>query len=69
MDSKRISVRDFEFRFLSYGLYRVTYTTPIRGLKYSNVISDMTIIDKTKNSDEPTQKDLIHLRQLCKRKY
>ena len=63
---QNLSISDFTFRFMYPGHYRVTYTTPIRGLKYSNVITDMTIIDDTKNSDNPTQKNLKHLRNLCK---
>lgn len=65
---KKISISDFEFRAAGYGHYRVTYTRPITGKKWSAVIDDMTIIDATKNSDNPKKKDLESLKRICKNK-
>ncbi len=64
----RISISDFEFRVSGYGHYRVTYTSPTTGKQWSTVINDMTIIDATKNSDNPKRKDLESLKWICKNK-
>ena len=55
------------FRFLSAGHYFVLYTTPKRGLEYHKVITDMTLIDATKNSDNPTKKAVKDLISAVKR--
>lgn len=65
---KKISISDFEFRAEGYGHYRVTYTSPTTGKQWSTVIDDMTIIDDTKNSENPKKKDLESLKWLCKNK-
>lgn len=65
---KKISISDFEFRTAGYGHYRVTYTSHTTGKQWSTVIDDMTIIDATKNSDNPKKKDLESLKWLCKNK-
>lgn len=64
----RISISDFEFRMAGYGHYRVTYTSPVTGKQWSTVINDMTLIDATKNADEPKQKNLEALKWVCKNK-
>lgn len=66
--STRISISDFEFRAVGYGHYRVAYTSPATGKQWSTVINDMTIIDATKNSDNPKRKDLERLKWICKNK-
>lgn len=62
----KIQVSDFSFQISGYGHYRVTYTSPATGKKWSTTVSDMTIIDATKNADEPKRKDLEMLKWMCK---
>ena len=62
----RISIYDFNFLFSGYGHYRVTYTSPVAGKQWRTVISDMTLIDATRNADDPKRKDLEALKRLCK---
>lgn len=65
---KKISISDFEFRTAGYGRYKVTYISPVTGKQWSTVIDDMTIIDATKNSENPKRKDLESLKWICKNK-
>ena len=51
----KISLTSFYFRFAGYGQYIVTYTTPIRGDYWRARINDMSLIDDTKNAEEPTK--------------
>lgn len=62
----RISIYDFNFQVAGYGHYKVTYTSPATGKQWSTTISDMTIIDATKNAEEPKLKDLEALKWMCK---
>lgn len=62
----KISIYDFNFQISGYGRYRVTYTSPVTGKQWSTVINDMTLVDATKNADEPKRKDLEALKWLCK---
>lgn len=62
----RIQLSDFNFQLSGYGHYRVTYTSPVTGKQWSTVISDMTLIDTTKNADDPKTKDLNALKWMCK---
>lgn len=57
---------DFEFQFSGHGHYKVTYTSPVTGKQWTTTTSDMPLIDETKNSDDPKQKDLNELKRLCK---
>lgn len=61
---KPITIYDFDFTLVGYGRYKVTYTNP-SGREYTATITDMTVIDATKNSDSPKVKDLKELRNLC----
>ena len=61
---KSISIYDFGFVLVGYGRYKVTYTSE-SGESYTAVITDMTVIDATKNSDSPKAKDLKALKTLC----
>lgn len=61
-----ISLSDFDFDFAGYGHYRVTYTSSVTGKSWSKTINDMTIIDKTKNEDDPKRKDLEELKRIVK---
>lgn len=64
--TQKTTISDFNFEFLTYGRYRVTYTSPKTGKQFSKVIDDMTIIDDTNNADEPKRKDLERLKRICK---
>ena len=57
----------FEFRFKSSGCYQVTYTTPNRGDYWVADITDMELIDFTKNAEWAKKKDIEHLRSVVKR--
>jgi hypothetical protein len=61
-----ISLSDFDFSFAGYGHYSVTYTSPVTGKTWTKTINDMTIIDKTKNEDDPKRKDLEELKRIVK---
>lgn len=62
----KASIYDFRFEFIGYGHYRVTYTSPKTGKQWSNNITDMPLIDATKNAEEPKRKDLDELKRMCK---
>ena len=61
-----ISKSDFEFHFVGYGHYKVTYTSPKTNKSWSKTINDMMLIDSTKNTDEPLVKDLNILKRKVK---
>lgn len=61
----KISISDFQFVPAGYGCYRVQYSSKKR--TYSGLITDMTLIDATKNADEPRRKDLEALKKAVKR--
>lgn len=63
----KTQISDFDFE--GYGHYKVTYTSPVTGKQWSKTTSDMTLIDATKNSDEPKRKDLERLKRICKSDY
>lgn len=64
---RKLDLSGFSFEFVGYGHYKVTYQTPIRGDWWTAVISDMKLIDSTKNSDSPKVKDIKSLREIVKR--
>ena len=61
-----INITDFEFTFINYGTYMVTYISPCTGKRWSTVTHDMVLIDKTKFEINPKKKDLNELKKLCK---
>ncbi len=61
-----ISIRDFRFEFCGYGHYKVTYTSPKTNKSWTKTINDMTLIDRTKNCEEPLVKDLDWLKKKVK---
>jgi len=62
-----IKLSDFDFTFAGYGHYKVTYTSPATGKKYTATTNGMPLIDVTKNADEsPKVKDLEILKRICK---
>lgn len=64
----QIRLSDFIFKMVGYGHYKVTYTSPVTNKQWSRIITDMTLIDATKNADDyPKIKDLNHLKKIVKR--
>lgn len=63
----KILLRDFGFRFVGSGHYHVTYYSPKTDKFWTALITDMSLIDATKNADEPKKKDLEHLKKVVKR--
>lgn len=57
---------DFNFNYSGFGHYIVTYTSTKTGKKWSKVITDMSLIDATKNEDNPKRKDLEILKLIIK---
>ncbi len=62
----KTSISDFDFKPSGYGHYKVTYTSPKTNKSWSATISHMPLIDATKNSEQPTQKNLNYLKSICK---
>lgn len=62
----RTNIYDFKFQISGYGHYKVTYTSPTTGKQWTTKTNDMSLIDATKNADEPKQKDLDALKRICK---
>lgn len=62
-----IKLSDFNFQFSGYGHYKVTYISPVTGNSWKTIISDMHLIDVTKNSENPKKVDLNRLKSICKR--
>ena len=60
------TLNNFTFTFAGYGHYKVTYTSPKTGKQWKATTSNMPLIDATKNSERPKQKDLKVLKALCK---
>lgn len=58
----------FTFVFVGSGQYRVTYTSLNTGKSLAATITDMTLIDKTKNSECPKRTDLERLKKAIKKK-
>lgn len=63
----KIQLSDFNFLPSGYGHYKVTYTSPVTWKEWSATVCDMTLIDATRNADEPKRKDLERLKRMCKR--
>jgi hypothetical protein len=66
MNKQKISLRDFDFKFSGHGHYKVTYTSPKTGKKWTALITHMPLIDATKNAETPKVKDLKTLKEVCK---
>jgi hypothetical protein len=64
-----MEITDFKFTFSGYGHYKVTYTNPKTGKSFSKTISDMHLIDATKNADTPKKRDLKALKDLILNNY
>lgn len=61
-----VSLYDFSFQFAGYGHYKVTYTSPVTGKKWTTTTNDMPLIDATKNTSEPKKVDLETLKRITK---
>lgn len=62
-----INKSDFTFKQLSNGVYRVTYASPANSaIFWSRLITDMELIDATKNKDYPTRTALQRLKRFVK---
>lgn len=66
---RNVQKSDFTFVAVGHGHYHVTYTSPQTKKKWSKTITDMELIDATKNSQEPMLKDLKILMYHCKNFY
>lgn len=66
MKTRRIYLSDFSFSPAGYGHYKVGYSSPMTGKTWWKTTNDMQLIDRTKNSPKPTQKDLEQLKRVCK---
>lgn len=61
-----ISLSDFTFKFEGKGAYTVTYTSPVTLKRWQKYITNMPLIDKTKNAEYPLIKHLNELKKICK---
>lgn len=61
----KTTILNFSFQVAGHGHYKVTYTSN-SGKSFTRTISDMQLIDVTKNSDSPKLKDLNELKRVCK---
>ena len=64
----KTEITDFTFITAGYGHYKVTYTSPVTGKRWTKTTNNMPLIDATKNADEPRRKDLNELKRLLKYK-
>jgi len=64
-----IHLTDFTFNFSGHGHYKVTYQSPTTGKSWSKTITNMMLIDNTKNAEEPTKKALNDLKRQVKSNY
>lgn len=62
----KTTISDFRFEFAGYGHYKVTYTSPATGKRWTTTTNNMPLIDATKNAEEPKRKDLEELKRICK---
>lgn len=68
--NKNYPLEGFTFRKVSSGAYKVTYESDYDrkiGRYWTARIEDMTIIDATKNSENPKRCDVEQLRRMVKR--
>jgi len=63
----KVNITDFDFTIASYGRYNVTYTSPVTGKQWTAAITDMELIDATKNAVDPRRCGLEQLKRVCKR--
>lgn len=61
-----INYTNFVFRFNSPGNYEVIYRSEATGQQSSALITDIDLINATKNSSKPKKADLIRLKKYIK---
>jgi hypothetical protein len=66
MKTQTTTISNFQFIFSGHGHYRVIYTSPVTGKKWTKVTDNMPLIDATKNEENPKRKDLELLKFICK---
>ena len=64
MKANKLTKSDFTLTFKYWGMYQVTYQST-DGKRYTCTTSDMSLIDLTKNCENPTQRNLAILRSKC----
>lgn len=64
----KIDIKDFYFRFVGAGHYRVSYFSPVTEKEWSKLVTDMTIVDEFKDTEtsDHTQKRLHWLKKFIK---
>lgn len=62
-----ISLIDFSFIRESAGHYYVQFTSRNTLNSWHALVTDMTLIDATRNAEHPRRDDLVRLRNYCKR--
>lgn len=62
----RMDLTGFTFSFQGSGHYLVYYTSPVTGKTWRRLVTDMTMIDSTKNAEYPKRKDIEHLKRYVK---
>lgn len=62
----KTTIYDFDFEIAGHGYYKVTYTSPATGKRWTTTTNNMPLIDATKNAEEQKRKDLEELKRICK---
>ena len=65
--ANKISKTDFTFIPAGYGHYKVTYTSPTTGKKWTTTTNKMYLTDKVLHTEFPLIKDLEELKREVKR--
>jgi hypothetical protein len=66
MRYRKPHITDFRFSKVGNGHYRVTYISPVTGKNWTRTIQDMTLIDDTKNAEQPRMDRLMDLKRTIK---
>lgn len=67
MAKNPIHKTDFTFIPNGFGHYKVTYTSPVTGKKWTTVTNKMYLTDKVLHQDFPLIKDMEELKRECKK--
>ena len=62
----KLTKSDFSFYPAGHGRYSVIYYSPKTNKAFMTFTHDMELIDATKNTENPKQKDLKTLKRICK---
>ena len=63
---KNLSLSDFKFNRIGSGSYLVTFTSRKTCKEFTSSTNNISLIDSTKNSDQPKLVDLIRLKWVAK---